>query len=219
MPTLTIPEEHTGGLARIMSLSLEESHHVVDALGRAKTVNLRDLTALVATNLPTLALNEVREIVQTLLSLYSARTAMDMTVDSFVTDLITAAKQIQPELPQPPEALQETLKSLLSVRPLSMISKARGVHTDHENTFCSVRILTDLRPVFDVDIKAGPVGFVLVHMLKLGYHHSGKHTTIHVAMDKTDIDTLILTLQRAKLKSGTITATIADKAGFDILAD
>ena len=203
MPTITIPEEHKSGLSRIMGLSVEESQRIVEALGIAKTVNIRDLTALVTASFPALAPNEAREVVRTLLSLYSARAAMDMPIDLFVADLITAARQFQPQLPQPSELLQETLKSLLSVRPLTMISKARGIHTDHENIFCNVRVLTDLRPVFDVDIKAEPVGFVVAHMLKLGYHHAGKHTTIHIAMDKADIDNTILALQRAKVKAAT----------------
>jgi hypothetical protein len=202
-----------------MNLSPDESRRVVAALEKAKSLNVRELTALVTAGLPSLAIKEAREIVQTLLSLYSARTGMDMTVDLFVTELLTAAKQVQAREPQPLETLQKTLSDLLSVRPLSMISKARGIHADHENTFCTVRILTDLRPVFDVDVREDPVGFVIAHILKLGYHHSGNHTTLHIAMDKVDIDTLLLALQRAKAKAATLVATISDRSGFTILAE
>jgi hypothetical protein len=99
-----------------------------------------------------------------------------------------------------------------------MLAKARGVHTDHENTFCGVRILTDLRPVFDIDVTQEPVGFVLAHMLKISYHHARSHTNIHIAMDKIDVDNLIQALQRAKDKAATLSA-VADKCGYPILAE
>jgi hypothetical protein len=202
-----------------MGLSPEDSHLVAVALEKAASLNVTALAALVNETLPTLTIQESREIVGTLLSLYAARTSMDMALDSFVTELLIAAKPLQATEGQPVETLQRTLKDLLGVRPLSMISKARGVHTDHENTFCSVRILTDLRAVFDVDVKQAPVGFVMAHILKLGYHHAGKHTTIHVAMDKVDVDKLIATLQRAQEKASTLTRTMTESCGFSMLAD
>ena len=99
-----------------------------------------------------------------------------------------------------------------------MISKARRLHTDHENTFCNVRIISDLRAVFDADVGETPTGFVTAHILKLGYHHSGKHKNLYVGMDKIDIDNLMSALQRAKAKAITLTS-VSNKAGFEILAD
>jgi len=219
VPSIRVPEEHTGGLLKLMGLSPEDSHLVAVALEKAASLNVRALTALVNEALPTLTIQESREIVGTLLSLYAARTGMDMALDSFVTELLIAAKPLQATEGQPVETLQRTLKDLLGVRPLSMFSKARGLHTDHENTFCSVRILTDLRAVFDVDVKQEPVGFVMAHILKLGYHHAGKHTTLQVAMDKVDVEKLIATLQRAQEKASTLRRTMTESCNFSILAD
>jgi hypothetical protein len=217
--SITIPDEHVAGFTKIISLSPEESRLVADALEKAKSVSARDLTALVIENLPSLAAKDARDIVQTLLSLYSVRASVDTQVDPFVKDLIVAAKQAEIPMPEITDTISESLMALLSVKTLSMISKARGIHTDHENTFCSVRVLTDLRPVFDADVKDEPAGFVIAHMLKLGFHHCGKHTTIHVAMDKVDIDMMIAALQRAKEKANTLASVIKGKAGFTILAD
>jgi len=219
VPIITVPAEHADGLARIMAPSVDDSVLVAAALEKGKSINLRELSSLVNAALPSLNAKQAREIVGTLLSLYSARTGMDMSVDSFVTDLLAAAKAIESGDSKPQESSQKVLKNLLSVRPLSMISKARGLHTDHENTFCRVRILTDLRPVFDADVKEEPVGFVMAHILKLGYHHAGEHTNLHVAMDKMDLDTLILALQRAKAKATTVSNALVGKCGFSIFAD
>lgn len=219
MPNITVPEQHTAGLLKIMSLTEDESRLIAAALGKAKSLDIRELAALVGNAVPALSAEESRQIVKTLLSLYTARTGMDLAVDSFVSDLLAAAKPLQTGDGQQPELLQKTLKALLSVRPLSMISKARGIHIEHENTFCTVRILTDLRPVFDVDVKQEPAGFVMVHVMKLGYHHAGQHDNLHIAMDKVDVDNLILALQRAKDKAATLSHAVVDKCGFPILAD
>lgn len=151
----------------------------------------------------------------TLLSLCSARSATDTTIDAFVGELLNA----MPPMEQNYKSANVILKALLNIRPLSMKWKARQLHIDHENIFCNVKILTDLRPVFDVDAADGPAGFVMAHILKLGYHHSGKHTNLFIAMDKVDIDNLIHNLQRAKEKATSLSATISSKSGIDILED
>jgi hypothetical protein len=170
MPRITIPQEQSKGLSNIMALSVEDSALIAGALSNAKSINVIELSALVQAAVPSLKPAEARGIVGALLSLYSARTSMDMSVESFVTDLLIAAKAVESGegIVQDEGKLQRVFRALLSVHPLSMISKARGIHTDHENIFCRVRILTDLRPVFDADVKQGPVGFVMAHILNLG---------------------------------------------------
>jgi len=214
---ITIPKERASGLALIMALSSNDNSRVLIALRQAKSIQLNELNKLIGGALPSLSGEQVSEFVGTLLSLYSARTGTDTSIDEFVGDLITAAK---PNPTAVTEAdLRSNLTALLSVRPLSMIAKARGVHTDHENTFCTVRILTDVRPIFDVDVRQEPVGFVVAHVLKIGYHHDGRHTSLHIAMDKGDIDNLMQALQRAKDKASTISDVLSTKCGYPILAD
>jgi hypothetical protein len=218
MPAITIPEEHAKGLANILALSSEEGQRVVTALQKADSINIRQLETLVLGALPSLDIEKVKEIVGTLLSLYSVRTRMDITVESLAAELLSASKT-GTDMPSS-EVANKTLRDLLSVRPLSMIHKARVLHTDHENTFCSARILTDLRPVFDADVKQPPVGFVMAHILKLSYHHSGEHSNLHLAIDKKDVEDLIRVLQRATDKAATLTKAISnDNTGFAILAE
>jgi hypothetical protein len=213
---ITIPKEHAGGLARMLAFSTEENARVVESLKKGKSIRSKELTQLLKEALPNRSDEEITEIVGTLASLFLVRTGMDSSLDAFVKDLITAANP--DEVHTTTDELQQNVKALLGVRPLSILAKARGVHTDHENTFCNVRILTDLRPVFDIDVKQDPAGFVVAHILKLGFHHVGRHTTIHIAMDKTDVDSLIQALQRAKDKAATLSRVTA-KCGYQILAE
>jgi hypothetical protein len=219
MPAITIPEEHAKGLANILTLSYEEGQALVTALQKAESIDIRQLENLVLEALPSLDTEKAKDIVGTLLSLYSVRTRMDIAVDSLATELLTAAQTGTAQI-QPFDVAKKNLLDLLSVRPLSMIHKARVIHTDHENTFCSARILTDLRPVFDADVKKPPVGFVMAHILKLSYHHAGKHSDLHLAMDKKDVEDLMRVLERAKDKAATLTSTISGaNTGFAILAE
>lgn len=206
MPNLTVPDEYASGLSRIVNLSIEDSRKIAKALEQAKTTNLRELTELVVSAVPGVSVREAREMVAALRSLYSARTSLEVTVDAFVNEVLKAARQnVTPQNPPVDMSSQaDSLRNLLSVRPLSMVSKARGLHIDHENIFCSARIISDIRPIFDVDITQEPTGFVMAHILKLGYHHSGKHTELYVALDKLDLQTMIDALQRAQTKAASI---------------
>ena len=218
MPKITIPKEYAEGLSKIINLSADDSQKLVSALEKVNSYDPRAIAKLVSENLSSLTIGEAREIVRTLLSLYAARTGTDTKVDAFVAEVIVAAKHRQIGKPENLEPASKTLKAILSVRPLSMISKARGVHTSYERTFCSARVLTDVRPVFDADLSEEPAGVVVAHVLRLGYHRLGKHTAIDVAMDKADIDTMIAILQRAKEKAATV-RSIATKAKVEVLAE
>lgn len=54
-------------------------------------------------------------------------------------------------------------------------------------------------------------------MLKIEYHHCGKHSEIHIAMDTDDIDNLMSVLWRSKEKTHTL-AVLADEWKVDKLS-
>ena len=217
MPNLTVPEEHIDGLRYILGLSAEDSKRISVALESATTTGLRDLTELIAIAIPDIEIRKAREIVTVLRSLYIARNALEITVDTFVDEILKAASQVG-IVSSASDALGDSLRSLLSIRPLSLLSKARGLHIEHENVFCSARIMSDLRPVFDVNIEEEPTGLVMAHILKLSYHNSGEHRELYVAIDKLDIQNLIDSLERAKAKAKTLRKMVNSK-NLTIMAD
>jgi len=178
---------------------------------------------LVRTAVPSLSVSEAREVVDALASLYSVRTGMDIPLEEFVPSIIEAIRKATPADPRFGETacierLEAAFRKLLDVRPLSMISKAKDLQYEHENTFCDARIVTDLRPVFDTDIKSAPAGVVLTHTLKLEYHHCGKHTELYVAMDADDVANLFSVLVRAHEKAETLSALVKEW-GLDKLSE
>lgn len=217
MSALTVPEEHAGGIARIKNLAPEEVDAVVHALERATAGTERELFSLLRPVLDSLKPKELRELIEVLRSLYGARTGMDIPADQFAAELIAAVRQREDDLrvtdPSELERLENTFERILSVHPLSMMAKARDLLYEHENTFCDARVVTDMRPVFDADIKLPPTEVVITHTLKIEYHHAGQHTEIHISVDKDDIDTLIAVLFRAQEKSATL-AAVLNKSGL-----
>lgn len=214
MQTITIPERYASGLAKVKNLSESDVQEVVLALERAATGTRKEILSLVSPALPSFSSNDTREIVETLRSLYRAQIGMDVPVEQFVPGLIAAVSQsdnreLQTTDPSELVRLEGTLKKLLGVRRLWMVSKARDLQTEYESTFCDARIVTDMRPVFDADVKESPVGFALTHSLKLEYHHHDEHTAIYISMDKGDIETLLLVLERAKQKASTLSELAA----------
>jgi hypothetical protein len=212
--TITIPERYASGLAKVKNLSESDVQEVVLALERAATGTRKEILSLVSPALPSFSSNDTREIVETLRSLYRAQIGMDVPVEQFVPGLIAAVSQsdnreLQTTDPSELVRLEGTLKKLLGVRRLWMVSKARDLQTEYESTFCDARIVTDMRPVFDADVKESPVGFALTHSLKLEYHHHDEHTAIYISMDKGDIETLLLVLERAKQKASTLSELAA----------
>ena len=93
MPTLTIPDRYADGLAKIMSLSVEQVRAVVLALQRASIGTQKEMTTLLAGALPDLPSDVIKRIAEALRSLYAVRTSMDLSVEDFVSKLVAAIRQ------------------------------------------------------------------------------------------------------------------------------
>jgi len=172
LAAIKIPDRYSRGFAKIEALSASDVAKVVVSLGGAKAGTRREMMSLVSAALPDVASEDVKAFVETLQSLYGARTGMDLSIDEFVSSLVSAVKHSDdPEIrraePSELAGLENSLRELLDIQPLSMKAKARDLQREHSNTFCDARVITDLRPVFDVDIKSGPTGVVLSHSLKI----------------------------------------------------
>jgi hypothetical protein len=65
--------------------------------------------------------------------------------------------------------------------------------------FCTTRILTDIRPVYDDGAKGPPSGAIITHTLKLSVHEGdgGDLREIYVVMGSDDLSELRIVLDRA----------------------
>jgi hypothetical protein len=139
----------------------------------------------------------------------------------FVDDILGAIKRRpqvkgkkkndeQSKLPIDREAtLRERLTRLLSAKPFSTSAKAAGVLTDNQRSFVGVRVLSDIRPVFQEDPSLAPAAAVIIHSLKIEFTEDDERRELFVALDSKDLGLLADAIARARQKDESLRQIIA----------
>lgn len=225
MSELKIPKEYEPGFVVILSLSGSDVNRILDIFkDESVTFDRATIESLVRPILAQRSEVEVENFVDALCSLYFLRANADVETGKFIEDLIEAVsesenKQIRTSDPEKLAHLRKTLESLLTVQALSTQTKAQELQRDFANIFWDAKVITDIRPIWDGDVRRPPVGTVITNTLKLEYHHTGGHGELYVNIDKKDIDTLLLALKRAKNKIATIESLATSNNWMKILGD
>ena len=141
-------------------------------------------------------------MLETIYTLYHIRELAGVEHSQFLDDLMEAIQKSsvlklqQKEIPK----LRTLLGKLLNVESLNLVAKAGRLQRDGERLYCTAKILSDIRPVFGSDPATGPVGAVLTHTLKVGYHEGKEHREFHIVLDSSDLDGLDEVVHRAQAK-------------------
>ena len=209
MAKLTIPKRFREGVFKISQLEEPKIQEIVGVLNTLITSSGTDEEKAVAAvaAIPQANKSDSLKIAQALVSMYRVKAGSEVSLEEFVDDVSNAMESIEETGLRIPEAEREQferkLLTLLSAEAFTLISKAVDLQTDDERTFCSARILTDLRPVFGPKIEDGPKGVVVVHLLKIRFHQSSErnHDEFYVALDGDDLQTLKKVIERAESKA------------------
>jgi hypothetical protein len=107
--------------------------------------------------------------------------------------------------------LRARLAEIFELSALRVSAKATQLRLEEDKRFSDAICLTDVRPVFD-ETGDRVVATFMLHRLKLLYftNDSDDGRSITLTLDEEEVEDLIRTLQRAKLKAATIR-----KRGFD----
>lgn len=217
MPGLTIPEEYERGIINIKNLSDSDLDKVLEVLKSASPeVDSTENTDKLRSILPSSSEDDVEKLVEALYSLYSFRAHADVPVEEFLDDLSDAInesdnKELRTSNPDDLKVFRSRLKSLLTIQSLSTHIKARGLRTDFANIFWDAKIISDIRPIWDGDVKQPPEAVVITNTLKLEYHDIHGHGELYVCLDKEDIEMLISVLMRAQDKIATLNTLTTSK--------
>lgn len=120
---------------------------------------------------------------------YSSRDLAAAVAESDELDLADDARQ----------SLQESLTRLLGYESLRIFAKALDLLRESDRLATDFRVVTELRPVFDVDADR-PTGSLISHSLRLTYLEDGKMRNFSTALDLDDLEKLSLIIDRAKAK-------------------
>ena len=195
---LKIPERYRAGFGVLIGLSDQSMEELLGALTTVSSSlaakGHRRLVADIATKVPSIPQSDIRNIVVTIISLYIARADREASVVDFAEDLCRAVERSQDgqlELTKENrDAFKQRLVRLLGFDSFNIGAKAADIGHEYEHSLCSLRILTDMRPVFGDSIGELPAGAVVTHTLKMVYHQGNQLKEFFVVLDEKQIGIL-----------------------------
>ena len=220
-----VPPDQIGHIKKFLELSDEKIDGFLNALTKARPqFNVADLAAEISEPLD-VPRPLADGIVRVLASIYLTRDLGTPPLENFLDrEVFLALKRAQvfPAEAENTEAqwkrLRKFLLAALSLeRSLGTAAKAGPVLTQHERIFSGARILTDLRPIYHLDVSEKPDAAVIIHMLRITQRDNyGKHTDEYFALDSNDIKLMKDVLERALKKENTL-KSIMKNSGVTVL--
>jgi hypothetical protein len=210
VPALAIPKENERGIAVIKLLSDSDANQIFEVFRKSiPPIKFTDtVSALQAIPLE-YSKEDIDNLVDAIYWLYFLRSRADAPIEQFLADLLEAIKEsdnkeIQTTDPADLAILESKFKSLLTIRPLSTLAKAHELRGDSASIFWDARMISDIRPVWDGDVKLPPEGVVITQTLKLEYADIEGSKELYLNMKDEDIELLISVLMRAQQKRSTL---------------
>ena len=106
----------------------------------------------------------------------------------------------------------EFVEEVRSLRSLRVSAKALRLLNQQQKAFVTSSILSDVRPVFDVDGEVKDTGYaVVVHQMKIEFRESDELQQVFFAMDLDDLRSLSKSIERALKKHEYLIDTLAEQ--------
>ncbi|EHB56076.1 hypothetical protein MycrhDRAFT_3270 [Mycolicibacterium rhodesiae JS60] len=204
LSSVRIPRDAVPVLKRIVELGDTDADALVSALS---TGEVRDMAMLKSAVKSAVGHawpddDDIDSFVSHLMSMSTLGTSHDFTAPKLaavITERIsTSIDEGQRDV------LTSRLSSLLAARDFQAFSKAIDIATEYDQVLHFARIISDIRPVFDTDVAAEPVGAVIEHTLRIDYFHEGRVKTTSFAMNEHDLKQLKDLVLRAEKKQKTL---------------
>ena len=220
---LKVPEQQIDHIKKFLELPDDKIAGFLDALSKAgPQFNAFDLSEEVSDRVE-ISKRLIGGIVSVLATLYRTWDGQHTPLETFVDQKVSAAlkkeKIFSAENAESQWAkLRKFLIDALSLeKTVGTAAKAGYVHTQHERIFVGARILTDVRPIFHLNIFEKPESAVIVHMLRITQRdNSGNKAEKYFALDSNDIKSMKALVDRALDKEKTLKNLMKD-SGVTVL--
>lgn len=207
-PELRVPEYVQRGLKILADLTDESSEELLTVLSEEKaSLSSRDMSRRVTAKIPGANRKDIRDIVETLLSMHRARQEYGMSTDTLVSDMTLDTEGLGISESQQKQ-LRERLPNFLRLDLLAVTAKAFSVMGSHERVVLKTQILTDIRPVFGENDSEKPEAAAIIHTLRITYRQDGEEMDFFAAMDTEDVHKLRDVLERADKKAAGVQALL-----------
>lgn len=219
---LIIPRQHKPIINEILGFDAPLRSQILENLGRASPTLDLDKLAVALRKDTSLSPSSASRIVPFLLSLYSVPNHVpSVSRDSLIEELLAAVaadEAIDADEEQVEEFKGFLAKALEASGPFPLSFRALNLMASYGNFASGIKILSDLRPVFDTDVgdDESPAAFVIKHSLCIFYQEGNERKEIVLAIDDDYIDSMIRAGNRAKLKEASL-KSVSNAAGIPIL--
>ncbi len=196
------------GLRQLGELSEPEFQQLVAALGGTEPAvyiyQIMDRVIRVAPQLSRRCVRAVLEAVDVLI-----RDSREEPVET--PDLLL--ERVGPQLERLPEigdsktirtVILPRIEVLMTIEAVELTSKARQVFLSQPRVFKGVRIVSDVRPVFNDDQPLALRAAVVAHTLSIRFEEEDEEQTFSVALDSVDLVDLKEAVERAESKEALI---------------
>jgi hypothetical protein len=207
---LTVPGQQIIHIKKLLELSDDQIKTFLGILSKGgPQFNVYDLGSELSDALQTHDLPIV-PLLRVLASLYLTR-PVTQPIEKFVDqDVFPALERAEAFAPENADAQRQKLRRFLiaalsNERTLGTAAKAGDVLTQHERIFETARIVTDLRPIFHVDVTEKPDAAVIIHTLKITQRDQfQQRADLYFALDHNDLLLMKELIERALKKEKTL---------------
>jgi hypothetical protein len=208
-----IPKEDIPAIKTLKSMPNGSVEALIKALKSVSpTADTDEIAKSITEQVPSIPRAELEGVLDTLYGLYYIRELSGVQRETFLKDFIEGL-QSEPELAVDNKGLHKLrlkFEKLLGIDAFRLLSKAKRLQRDGERLYCEAKIISDIRPVFGAKATARPIGAVVTHTLRLGYHEEGDHKEFFVVLDGVDLERFAATIHRAQLKDGTLRSLLGE---------
>jgi len=224
MAKIKIPTSEYEVLKKIAELKEADFSALLDALGKTESsfINFdspEDFKKL-SSNVGALKPDDLKAILKTIVMLYAVKRGRRRSAEQLSEDIKETIEAESPEeFPSATSTIvKERLQKLLLIeKALHLTAKSLNVLTDQDHIFCGVKVLSDVRPVFN-DAADSLAAAMIIHNLKISYHHEGRHKEFFAAMNMEDVRKIKEAMERAEKKSAALKSFI-EKSGTPYFED
>lgn len=112
--------------------------------------------------------------------------------------------------------LEQEFIRLFSLSELLYVTKALSLKFDYQNLHQSIKILTDIRPVYNED-GTEIIGAIASYLLRLYYQSVEGRKSLSIALDDEDVRNLLESCKRALTKADTAKRILKDRAQIETI--
>jgi hypothetical protein len=203
---LSIPKSHIEHLVAINGIGEKERSLILAAIVDVGIKNnLNDLAEYI-TNKTALDRKIVLSAFVIAGSILNTASRLNKTKERILEELIETAAAKTEDFDLTDET-NEFIKVLVSNEKILASVKCERITSEFDSRFESIKILTDLRPVFSEDATK-ICHSAIIHTIDLSVVKNEETVSYYVAINDEDIDSIISALERAKLKAKTLSSVI-----------